>query len=94
MNSASLKILACAPVLAALTGCVDPTPRLDSEFGYAVNAAKAQQTINPDAAKNPDPVAGIDGTSARHTIDLYHKSFEAPPPTTNVININVGGSGR
>lgn len=77
----------------AFTGCISPAPNLDSHFGEAVNAAKAQQTINPDASLNTDPVVGMDGKAADATVDRYHKSFERQPATTNVFTIGVGGSG-
>lgn len=72
-----------------------PTPYLDSRFGYSVNTAKSMQTLNPDAGKNPDPVAGIDGPSAREGIERYHDSFKAPPPTFEVLLGNgAAGGGR
>ena len=77
-----------APVV--LAGCATPTPVLDQHFGEAVNAAKAQQTINPDASLNRDPVAGIDGQAANAAVDRYHKSFVQPPATGNVFTIGVG----
>lgn len=77
------------PVMTSITGCT-ATPNLDSRFGYAVNAAKAQQTINPTASLNTDPVAGIDGTSAKESIDRYHNTFKEPPPAFEIL---FGGSG-
>lgn len=73
-----------------LAGCATNTPYIDEHFGEAVNAAKAQQTINPDASQNTDPVAGVDGQAANAAVDRYHKSFVQPPVTTNVFNIGVG----
>jgi len=75
-----------------LAGCATNTPYIDQHFGEAVNAAKAQQTINPDASQNTDPVAGVDGQAANAAIDRYHKSFVQPPVTPNVFNIGVGAS--
>jgi hypothetical protein len=80
-------------VLSVLAGCASNTPILDQHFGDAVNAAKAQQTLNPEASQNKDPVAGIDGVAAKATIDRYQKSFEQPPATTNIFNIGVGTGG-
>ena len=81
-----------ASLMAALAGCAaTSTPQLDSTFGDAVNAAKAQQTMNPDASQNTEPVAGMDGKAANAVMDRYHKSFEKPPVTGNVFNIGVGG---
>lgn len=80
-------------VLAALAGCAAKTPQLDQQFGEATSAAKAQQTINPDASRNTDPVAGLDGQAANDVIDQYHKSYKQPPPPVNIFNIGVGTSG-
>lgn len=80
-----------APVV--LASCATQTPVLDQHFGDAVNAAKALQTINPDASLNADPVAGIDGQAANAAVDRYHRSFERPPATGNVFTIGVGTGG-
>ncbi len=86
-------IFICLLTSVALVGCVTQTPNLDQHFGEAVNAAKAQQTINPDASLNQDPVAGVDGQAANAAVDRYHKSFEQPPASSNIFTIGVGGSG-
>jgi hypothetical protein len=80
-------------VLSALVGCASNTPVLDQHFGDAVNAAKAQQIMSPEASLNTDPVAGIDGDAAKAAVGRYHKSFEQPPATTNIFNIGVGTGG-
>lgn len=81
-----------ALLMACLAGCAtSSTPQLDNTFGDAVNAAKAQQTLNPDASQNTQSVDGMDGKAANATIDRYHQSFEKPPATGNVFNIGVGG---
>ena len=82
--------------LASLAACATTTtPNYDAHFGNAVREAKQKMIINPDAGKETDNVAGIDGTSAREAIIRYHDSFKAPPPVTNVINIggSIGGAG-
>lgn len=79
----------------ALSGCaIDPAPVVSQEFGQAVRAAQATQTLNPDASRNPDPVSGIDGVSAKNAVATYQKSFQAPPPTFTVINVGGGASTR
>lgn len=80
--------------LLVLQACTTTTPYLDSRFGHSVNAAKAQQTLNPEAGKNRDPVAGMGGTPAKESIDRYHDSFKAPPPTFEVIMGTLGGGGE
>ncbi len=81
-----------------LTGCAGAdTPRLDARFGEAVRAARAQQTVDPEASRNADPVSGIDGVAAKQAMDRYRDSFKRPPETFSVINIGGdlgGGSGR
>lgn len=78
---------------AVLAGCAPTTPRLDAKFGEAVNKAKAQQIINPDAPRNTDPVAGIDGQAANAVIDRYHKAYESPTPAPTGAIGTVGGGG-
>ena len=82
-------LLAVAPIL--LTAACSVTPNYDSHFGEAVVLARAQQTIDPMASRNTNPVRGIDGKSAAAAIVLYDKSFTAPPPTQNIFNISFGG---
>jgi hypothetical protein len=74
-----------------LCACATSTPYLDSRFGTAVNTARALQTMNPEASRNRDPVAGIDGNSAKDSIDRYHESFKAPPRTFEVL-LSTSGS--
>ena len=74
-------------LLALLGGCVSATPNYDARFGDAVRQARQQMTLNPNAATNSAPVAGMDGSAARDAITLYHGTVRAPPPVVNVINI-------
>lgn len=81
-------------LIAATTGCAtSSTPQFDSGFGDAVNAARAQQTLNPEASQNTQSVDGMDGKAANSVIDRYHQSFEKPPAVGNIFNIGVGSSG-
>jgi hypothetical protein len=89
-NELKMKLLSAAIAPAALGACTTPTPQLDATFGHAVNAAKAQQTINPEASKNTDPVLGLDGKAANESIGRYHDTFRAPPPTFVVITPGAG----
>ncbi|RQO60225.1 hypothetical protein DBV14_06560 [Variovorax sp. KBW07] len=82
------------------TGCSHVTPNYDARFGDAVRDARKKMTVNPDAGKNGDPVAGMDGRAARESMNQYHESYKTPPPAINVINIGGGigsqggGSGK
>lgn len=90
-------ILMLTVLVPLFAGCASSaTPKIDASFGDAVNAAKAQQTMNPEASQNMEAVTGIDGEAANAAIDRYHKSFDKPPTTGNIFNIGVGsgvGSG-
>ncbi|MDT3708250.1 MAG: hypothetical protein ROZ09_15635 [Thiobacillus sp.] len=87
-----------ASLAAGLAGCAGTvqttTPHLDQHFGEAVSQAKAQQTVNPDASRNTDPVAGMDGKAAQAVIDTYHEGLRQPPEPATVINIGGSLSGN
>jgi hypothetical protein len=93
------KIITTSVCLAALVLAACTEPRIggkdltDQTFGDAVRAAQAQQTLNPNASQNPVAPQGMDGPTAKATIDRYDKSFETPPPPVNVYTIGVGSSG-
>ena len=76
-----------ALTLLAGTGCSHVTPNYDARFGDAVRDAKRKMTLNPDAGKDGNPVVGMDGRAARESMLQYEKSYRAPPPAVNVINI-------
>ena len=76
----------------AVVGCASQSPVLDAHFGDAVNAAKAQQIINPEASQNTETVVGFDGQVGNAVIDRYHRSYQQPPVSPNVFNIGVGTS--
>lgn len=80
------KITLCL-LLGLLAGCASVTPNYDAKFGDAVRAALLAQTLNPNAAANPDPVLGIDGKAAVNALERYQESFKTPPPTFEIINI-------
>jgi hypothetical protein len=84
-------LLALLPV--ALSGCVTPTPEYDKHFGEAVRTAIAQQTINPDASRNTDPVLGLDGKAANRTMQNYDKSF-VTPEKSDIMGESAASSGN
>lgn len=83
--------IALAIVLAA---CVPTSPRLDANFGAAVNMARIQQTANPNAFLN-SPVKGIDGQAGNAAVDNYRESFVNPRPAQSggVVNVGTGNAG-
>ena len=91
MELIKLRIWIVTVIAAGLSGCAtEPAPYMEGKLGEAVRTARVQQTINLDASKNTDPVAGMDGKAAQTSVERYHQSFEAPPPSFTIIN--VGGA--
>ncbi|OGA98841.1 MAG: hypothetical protein A3E79_06790 [Burkholderiales bacterium RIFCSPHIGHO2_12_FULL_61_11] len=78
-------VLAAASCAALLTACASSTPLLDANFGNAVRQARMDQTLNPNASANRDPVLGIDGKAGAAAQERYQESFRAPPQTFEVI---------
>jgi|SRR5690242_18948269 hypothetical protein len=78
-----------------LPACVSTTPRLDAQFGAAVEMARAQQTANPDASLNSTAVKGIDGQAGAAAVSNYRESFvnPRPAPTGGVVNVGTGKAG-
>lgn len=94
-STATLTVALPAALTAALVACVPATPRLDAEFGAAVNMARTQQTANPTASYNTDPVKGIDGQAGDAAVDSYRESFVNPRPALSggVVNVGAGRAG-
>ena len=66
--------------------------RVEDDFGNSFRRAKANQLLNPEAAKNIEPVTGLDGKSAQAVVDMYQKNFEKPaPPTPFVLSLESMG---
>ncbi|MYM80365.1 pilus assembly protein [Duganella sp. FT50W] len=68
----------------ALSACTSTTPHWDSRFGVATRMALMQQVIDPAAARNTDPVTGMDGRSARAAYERYQKSGGESQPTQSL----------
>jgi hypothetical protein len=66
--------------------------RVEEDFGASFRLAKANQQLNPEAAKNIEPVTRFDGKAAQATLDKYQKDFEKPVPATPfVLRFGAGG---
>ncbi|MET3131778.1 hypothetical protein AAKU55_002041 [Oxalobacteraceae bacterium GrIS 1.11] len=85
------RVVAGTLVALLLAACAETTPQMDSHFGDAARIAWARQVLHPEAVGNPDPVAGMDGRSARSALERYQKSFAEPAPQTNSFMIGVSG---
>jgi hypothetical protein len=63
---------------------------LDQNWGRSFEAAKHNQTLNPDADKNLEPVEGIDGPAAERIMREYTEGGKKQPQQSGgfgVINI-------
>lgn len=80
MNNLSTRLVLASIIALLAAGCAQRAPYLESQMGQSISMLRAQQTINPDASSNADPVAGMDAKSAQAAQDRYEQSFKTPPP--------------
>jgi hypothetical protein len=77
--------------LAALTWACGGTPfhkdsTLNKNWGRSYETAKYNQILNPEAAKNLEPVTGLDGQPSDYNVNKYKESFKKTEPR-EVVNI-------
>lgn len=73
-------------------GCAGPS-RLETDFGTSSKLMKVNQTWNPEAEENIEPVSGFDGKAAQANIERYRKDFEKPAPAIP-YTLSIGVSGK
>jgi hypothetical protein len=76
MKSKRLVISSLIVSLIVIAGCAGPSA-LDQNWGRSVETARFNQTLNPKAGENLEPVTGLDGQSAGMVMEAYHQSFKA-----------------
>lgn len=72
------------------TGCA--ASRVEMDYGTSCKLAIANQTLNPEAAKNLEPVAGMDAPAAQKAHERYLKGFEKENQQPDYI-LSVGAQG-
>lgn len=87
------RTIAAIVALLLLQGC-STTPRFQKNFGAAVRANLAAQTIDPRGAANANPATGIDGPAARAAQERYQQSFIHPDSAASAPLLNTLGSGK
>jgi PBP1b-binding outer membrane lipoprotein LpoB len=92
MTKYSYILVVLVLIFLILTGCVGPS-RLEMDYGTSYKLAKFNQTLNPEAEKNLEPVTGFDGGAAQATVGKYRKGFEEKT-SAPVYSINIGGFGK
>ena len=89
-------IIVLAVFSITLWGCAGNLPEakraeiLDMNWGKSFESAKKNQILNPEAGKNLDPVVGIDGQAAEHSVDNYKESFEKPKEVRTTTAVTIG----
>ncbi len=74
-----------------IAGCTGPT-MLDQNWGRSVETARYNQTLNPQAGQNLEPVEGLDGQSAENTLEAYRQSFKVDEKSSG-YDIKLTGIG-
>lgn len=79
-------------VFLIFTGCAGPS-RVEMDYGTSYKLARFNQTLDPDAEKNLDPVTGFDGEAAKAVTERYRKDFAKEPQKPTYI-IEMGSMGK
>jgi uncharacterized protein YceK len=75
-----------------MAGCAKPLSRVETDYGHSSHLAKTNQILNPESAKNLEPVTGMDGESAQVLTERYQKDFEKPtPPAPYTLTLGTIG---
>ncbi|WP_332853404.1 hypothetical protein [Duganella sp. S19_KUP01_CR8] len=91
-----MRYLLSLPLACTLASCAlqltPTTPQWDRHFGDVARVTLAQQVIDPDAGRNRDPVAGMDGRAAHSAFVRYQKASSDPAPQPSAFTIGVSGA--
>lgn len=87
------KTITWIAVFALLQGC-STAPRFEKNFGVAVRANLAAQTVDPRGAANASAASGIDGAAARAAHERYQRSFVQPDSGAKAPLLNTLGNGQ
>ena len=83
--------MGCAELSRLEVGCEGPS-RVEMDYGTSYKLAIFNQTLNPEAEKNLEPVEGFDGMAAQTVIEMYRKGFgeESQKPVYSISPANLG----
>ncbi len=103
MNKSLLAIFEVVSLCGFLVGCATPQQAeqclglgpsaVERDYGTSYRLAIFNQTLNPAAEKNLDPVEGFDGPAAKSALETYRTGFEKPSPPP-VYTLSIGGMGN
>jgi type IV pilus biogenesis protein CpaD/CtpE len=86
------KRIACAALSGMLLYGCDTTPRFNEHFGTSVRANVAAQLLDPAAAANTNPAAGMEGAAAIIAHERYQNSFKEPEKPIRALVVSGVGS--
>ena len=86
------KRIACAALSGMLLYGCDTTPRFNEHFGTSVRANVTAQVLDPAAAANTNPAAGMEGAAAVISHERYENSFKEPEKPIRALVVSGVGS--
>lgn len=76
MNKTFFVLINLTVIVMLLGGCTVFESRLEKDYGNSHRLAIVNQTLNPEAEKNLEPVYGIDGKTTNIIVESFQKGFE------------------
>ncbi|MHC4269359.1 MAG: hypothetical protein ACYSTS_12935 [Planctomycetota bacterium] len=76
MKKTFFVLISLLVIVILLGGCSLYESRLEKDYGNSHRLAIVNQTLNPEAEKNLEPVYGIDGKTTNTIVESFQKSFE------------------
>ena len=86
------KRIACAAMSCMLLYGCSTTPRFNAQFGTSVRANVAAQVLDPAAATNTNPAAGMEGAAAIISHERYENSFKEPEKPIRALVVSGVGN--
>jgi hypothetical protein len=77
-------------VMGVLAGCAGNGSLVEQEWGTAYKLTIANQTLNPNAEKNLEPVYGLGNKAADKVVNKYNKEFDKAPQVP-VYTLGIAG---
>jgi hypothetical protein len=81
-------------IVMLLGGCTAIESRLEKDYGNSYRLAIKNQTLNPEAEKNLEPVDEIDGNTADTIVKSFQESFKSRTRPANFPLAAIGSSSQ
>jgi type IV pilus biogenesis protein CpaD/CtpE len=88
IGSRGVACVACTALAGMLLCGCSTTPRFNENFGTSVRANVAAQVLDPAAAANTNPAAGMEGGAAAIAHGRYLESFKEPEKPIKALVIS------